>query len=220
MNNYKISFSITLIIIIITCIISYSALKNSAMFNKLKHFPYQEKRSNEYFRMLSAGFVHGDMMHLIINMYVLFMFGEVVEKSFGNIYGPNSGRVVFTILYLMNIVAASIPTYFKNQNNPQFASVGASGAVSGLLFIYIILSPWAGLTFIFFPFINIPAIVLGIGYLIYSSYASKKASGRIDHMAHFYGAIFGIVFLFSTKPEMISYFFERLINDYNTFRFY
>ena len=205
---------ITFIIIGFTCLVSYSALQNRSTFDKLKHFPYQETRTKEFFRLLSAGFVHGDFIHLAINMYVLWMFGGIVEQAFGQIYGANIGRVVFMVMYLLNIVAASIPTLLKHKNNPQFSSVGASGAVSGLVFIYIVLMPYAPLQFIFLPFFDIPAILLGVGYLIYSSFAAKKARTRIDHVAHFYGAIFGIAFLWITKPSYISYFFNTLVNDF------
>lgn len=205
---------ITLIIIGFTCLVSYSALKDRSTFEKLKHYPYQETRTKEYFRLLSAGFVHGDYIHLAINMYVLWMFGGIVEQSFGVIYGVNMGRIVFMVMYLLNIIAASIPTLLKHKNNPQFASVGASGAVSGLVFIYIVLMPYAPLQFIFLPGLKIPAILLGVGYLIYSSYAAKKARTRIDHVAHFYGAIFGIAFLWITKPEYIGHFFTKLIDGF------
>ena len=205
---------ITLIIIGFTCLVSYSALKDRSALEKLKHYPYQETRTKEYFRLLSAGFVHGDYIHLAINMYVLWMFGGIVEQSFGQIYGANLGRVVFMVMYLLNIIAASIPTLLKHKNNPQFASVGASGAVSGLVFIYIVLMPYAPLQFIFLPGLKIPAILLGVGYLIYSSYAAKKARTRIDHVAHFYGAIFGIAFLWITKPVYIGHFFTQLIDGF------
>lgn len=211
--------TVTLLIIIVTSIISYLALQNPEMLQKLKHFPYQEKRAREYYRMLSGGFVHGSLLHLIINMYILFMFGEQIEHYFDTLYGENIGRIVFVVMYLLNIIAASIPTYFKNRDNMQFASVGASGAVSGLLFIFIAIRPWYPLQFIFLPFIDIPAIVIGIGYLIYSSYASRQNRGRIDHMAHFYGAIFGVAFLWLTKPSMFSLFLDRLVNDFSKYYF-
>ncbi len=206
---------ITIIIIIFTCLVSYTSLNNRVQFEKLKHYPYQEKRAKEFYRMLSAGFVHGDFIHLAINMYVLYMFGGIVENAFEDvIYGKHVGKIVFLVMYLLNIVAASIPTYFKHKNNASFASVGASGAVSGLVFIYIVLMPYAPLQFLFLPFIDIPAILLGVGYLIYSSYAAKKAKTRIDHVAHFYGALFGIAFLWISKPEYISHFFNTLVNKF------
>lgn len=211
MNNH-IGLSVTLIIILITGLISFQAFRNQPLFNKLKHFPYQEKRTKEFYRLLTAGFVHGDMMHLLVNMYVLYMFGLQVENAFGVIYGASIGRYVFLIMYLLNIVFASLPTFAKHKDNPGFASVGASGAVSGILFIFIVLRPWHPLQFIFLPFIDIPAIILGVGYLLYSSYAAKKQGGRIDHMAHFYGALFGVLFLWTTKPQMILEFYHQLIS--------
>lgn len=116
------------------------------------------------------------------------------------------------LMYLLNIIAASLPTYFKHKDNPGFASVGASGAVSGLVFIFVVIAPWTSLSFLFIPILKIPAIVLGIGYLIYSSIAAKRSSSRIDHVAHFYGALFGVAFLWITKPIMFNHFINSFMN--------
>lgn len=210
---------ITILLIIFTCLISYNAFNHRDRFEKLKHYPYQEIRNKEYYRLLSAGFVHGDYIHLAVNMYVLYSFGSIVEYTFTkeSMYGPFLGRIVFIILYLLNVVAASIPTLLKHKDNYGFSSVGASGAVSGLVFIYIALFPYQGIGFIFLENISFPAILMGIGYLIYSSYAAKKANSRIDHVAHFYGALFGIAFLWITRPHTIREFFTTLINDFPLF---
>ena len=207
------TFSITLLIIIFTCLVSYRALTDQQTFERLKHYPYQESRTKEYYRLLSSGFVHGDYIHLAVNMYVLYMFGETVEKTFeqAGLFGKPMGKVIFFLLYLANVIAASVPTYFKHKDNPGFASIGASGATSGILFIFIVLYPYAPLNFIFIP-IDIPAIILGIGYLVYSSYAAKKGGARIDHMAHFYGAIFGIAMFWILKPRMIRHFINSVVD--------
>jgi len=209
----EINISLTLIIIGVTAVVSMLALNNQNLLNKLKHYPVAEKGNGEFYRFLSSGFVHGSIGHLLINMYVLWTFGEVIENAFGQIFG-NFGRLVFLIFYLSCIVIADIPSYFKNINNPRFASVGASGAVSGIVFIYIVFFPYNGLTFIFFPFFAIPAIYLGIGYLIYSSWASKNSQDGIDHSAHFAGAIYGLLFIFIAKPSLISSFFNQVVSGF------
>lgn len=205
---------ISLIIIIFTCLVSYTSFNNRTQFEKLKHYPYNEFRTKEYFRLLSAGFVHGDYIHLAVNMYVLYNFGTIVETVFTQeeFFGPFMGRIVFLVMYLINIIAASIPTLIKHKDNPRFASVGASGAVSGLVFIFVVLFPYEILKLFFI--IPIPSILLGVGYLIYSSYAAKNGQSKIDHVAHFYGAIFGVAFLWIAKPKMISHFFNTLINGF------
>ena len=208
--------SITLLIIIVTCIVSYYAgltpqdrQSRPGVFNQLKHYPVAEKQNKEYYRFLSSGFVHGSWMHLLFNMYVLYMFGETVENVFVAKFG-SFGRIAYLIMYLAGIMVADIPSYLRHQSNPRFASIGASGAVSSVLFIYIMFFPLAKLTFIFFPFFDFPAIVLGIGYLIYSSWASKNGRDNIDHSAHFAGAIFGIVFIIVTYPKVISHFIQSV----------
>ncbi len=207
---------ISILIIIFTVLVSYTSFNNRQQFEKLKHYPYNEFRTKEYFRLLSAGFVHGDYIHLAINMFVLYSFGSIIEKVFtmDQFYGPVMGRIVFLGMYLLNIVAASIPTFYKHRHNPRFASVGASGAVSGLVFIYVVIFPYDQISLLILPFIGFPAILLGVGYLIYSSYAAKKSNDNIDHVAHFYGALFGIAFLWATKPNMINHFFRTLVNDF------
>ena len=208
--------SITILIIVVTCIVSYYAgltpqdrQSRPGVFNQLKHYPVAEKRNKEYYRFLSSGFVHGSWMHLIFNMYVLYEFGSTVELTFVNIFG-SFGRIAYLLMYLVGIVIADIPSYLRHQSNPSFASIGASGAVSSVLFIYIMFFPLNGLTFVFFPFFAFPAIVLGIGYLVYSSWASKNRNDNIDHSAHFAGAIFGIVFIIVTYPKVIGQFIQEV----------
>ena len=204
--------SLTLIIIIITSLISYQALNNREVFIKLQHHPYSEQRNKEYYRLLTSGFVHGSWMHLIINMFVLYQFGEYVEKRFILEFGETFGRLNYLILYLLTIVFADIPTYLKHRNNPGFASIGASGAVSGILFVFVLFLPWNMLLLFFI--IPVPAIIAAIGYLVYSSWASNNTQDHIDHEAHFYGAIFGLGFAVLLEPRWISLFIDKLIYDF------
>lgn len=202
--------SITLIIIIITAIISWQALENRNRLQLLKHYPYQEARTGEWYRFLSSGFVHGSFLHLALNMYVLYIFGEYVEQYFVIRIGGTWGRILYLLFYLAAIIVADIPTYLKHRNNPGFASVGASGAVSGILFIFIMIRPWE-ILYLFF-ILPIPAIIAGIGYLVYSSWASNNRQDHIDHMAHFYGALFGIVFALLALPGIGADFISQLIH--------
>ncbi len=209
-TNRYMAFNITLIIIIVTCLISYQAIKDVSLKYKLAHVPYKVKRNKEYYRFISSGFVHADYMHLGVNMFVLFMFGGMVESSFDQLYGPLYGRFVFVLCYILTIIAADLGSYFRHQNNPHFVSLGASGATSGILFISIALDPWNEL-FLFLIPIPIPAFIVGIGYVIYSYYADKKANDRINHAAHLYGALFGLAFFWITQPQMIGYFYRKLM---------
>ena len=199
--------SITIIILIVTGLISYQGLNRHDIVEKLKHHPYSEHNNKEYYRLLSSGFVHGSMTHLMINGFVLYMFGEQIENVFGGLYGENMGRIVFLVLYLTAIIAGDLPTHFKHKSNYNYSAVGASGATSALVMIYCILAPWSW--FIYPP---VPAIVFAVGYLVYSSWAdrSNKADG-IGHSAHLYGALWGLVFFLSTKPEVFSSFVQKLM---------
>ncbi len=200
--------SLTLIIVILTSLISYNCFQDRQRFGNLLHSPYQEKRSNQYYRLLTSGFLHGSMGHLLINMYVLFIFGEVIENYFLSIFGEMLGRLYFLLLYILTIIAANIPTFLIHKDNAHFSSVGASGAVSGLIFVFILFLPWHMLLLFFV--IPCPAIIAGVLYLVYSSWAAKKGTDRIDHVAHFAGAVFGFLFTIMLEPAIFTNFLHAL----------
>jgi membrane associated rhomboid family serine protease len=204
--------SITLILVIITCLVSYQAFQNPELFHKLKHNPYMVDRGKEYYRFLSSGFVHADWMHLIINMYVLYQFGEFVEHKFIFHFGELMGRLNFTLLYLITLLLSDVPSYLKHRHNPHFSSVGASGAVSGIIFVFVLFNPWAILLLFFI--IPIPAIVAAVLYLAYSSWASNRARDFINHDAHFFGAVTGLLLALIMKPSFFLVFWDRLINEF------
>lgn len=203
--------SVTILIIAVNVILSWQAFSRHDMFEKLKHWPYAEKRNKEYLRLLSGTFLHGDMMHLIFNMYALYTFGTLVETQYVDHFGITTGRINYILLYLVSGVFANIMTYHKHQDHAQFASVGASGSVSGIMFSFIIFYPWAELLLFFV--IPIPGIIAAVLYLIYSSYAAKKGHGMIDHTAHFWGAVAGFVLTILFKPALLNYFVNHLMSN-------
>jgi membrane associated rhomboid family serine protease len=203
-------FSLTLAIVVITVLTSMSAFNNSATLQKMIFSPYWIKRRKEYHRFITSGFIHGSWMHLLFNMFVLHSFGSSTEMYFGEIFG-GMGKWLYIIMYLTAIVISEIYSYFKHQDNPNYASLGASGAVSAVVFASILINPWVGVVFIFFPFFPIPGFVIGILYLIYSAYMAKKGSDNIGHYAHFFGAIFGFIFPVLFKPQLIIHFFNEII---------
>ncbi|MEL6989151.1 MAG: rhomboid family intramembrane serine protease, partial [Bacteroidota bacterium] len=206
-------YLVTICIIVITVIISMQGFNNPEVVGKLKHWPIAEKQNNEWYRFLTGGFVHGSWLHLIINMYVLYEFGRVVELYFKAAFGQMFGPMIYLLTYLLIIILADIPSYLKHKNNPGWASVGASGAVSGILFIVMFFDPWSWILLYFI--IPIPFILAGILYLVYSAWAEKKASGKIDHSAHFYGAVLGILAVLIldnfTKWEFVKTFIAKLL---------
>lgn len=202
--------TLTLIIVILTSIISYNCFEDRSKMAALLHSPHHETTSGEYHRLLTSGFVHGGWAHLLINMYVLYGFGEYVEYRFLGMFGEVKGRIFFLLVYLLTIVLANIPTLLKHRNNPAFRSVGASGAVSGILFIFVLLEPWSPGMRLFFV-IPIYPIIFGVLYLAYSSWASKNSNDMIDHDAHFAGAVAGMGLAIILKPALLTHFLNAVV---------
>lgn len=200
--------SLTLIIIIVTSLISYQAFSNQGMSRKLHHSPFIESREKQYFRLLTSGFLHGGWGHLLVNMFVLYFFGEKVEQIFSIEFGLTMGRLNYVLLYIFSIIGANLATYFKHRNNPSFASLGASGAVSAVVFASILFAPWDCLYL--YGIVPIQGIIGGILYLGWSTWASKNRRDHVDHDAHLWGAIFGFVFTIILNPEFFSSFLAQL----------
>ncbi len=204
--------NITTILVIITCIVSLLCFNNKVLFDSLKHYPYAEARNRQFYRWITSGFVHGDMIHLLVNMFVFYQFGGAIERYFTLYFGLVGGSVLYLVTYLLIIIMADIRTYYKHINNPYFASVGASGGVSGILFIYILLYPWSMLGL--YAIIPVPAIIFGALYLWYSTWAAKNQQGNIDHDAHFYGAVAGVLIAIITRPAIVVEFITSLVRDF------
>jgi membrane associated rhomboid family serine protease len=203
--------TLTIVIIILTVIASIAAFNDVQLKSKLMLIPDLMRRQGDYHRFITHGLVHADYMHLGINMFVLYSFGEIVEQYFGYLFG-NSGNLLFIALYVLSIVLSSIPSFLKNRFNPSYASLGASGAVSAVVFASILLIPWpesGGIRFFFIP-IDIPPIIFGLLYLMYSAYMARAARDNINHDAHFYGAVFGFLFPIALKPELFNWFLTQL----------
>lgn len=201
--------TVTLVIIILTALLSIQGFANPGMRYKGSLVPYRIFNDGEYYRVLSSGFFHADWLHLIVNIYVLYIFGEHLEFAFGLLF-PKGGTLLFIGMYLSAIVAANISTVIRYREVPHYTGLGASGAVSAVLFAFILLYPTQSLMLLFIP-IPIPAIVMGGLYLIYSAYMARKASDNINHEAHFYGAVYGMLFLIVFKPELALYFFQSIM---------
>lgn len=204
---------ITYIILAITCFVSYKAFEDVELKRKFIFNAYFIKQKQEYYRMFSHGLIHADWMHLGFNMYVLYSFGSNVEPIFVVLFGEKMGMVNYSILYVGGIAIASIYSYFKHQDNIYYNALGASGAVSAILFSSIALAPLSGIGIIFIPG-SIPAWIFGILYLLYSNYMAKKGTDNIGHDAHFWGAVYGVVFTFAMKPELIDNFILQIKSQF------
>ena len=202
----------TIIIIILTALISYRAFTDGELRSKLIFSPVAIKERGEYYRFLTHGFIHADLRHLLFNMWALYIFGETAEAIFSQfLFGATFGKLAMLIFYCAAIVAASIPDYLRHQDNRYYSSLGASGGVAAMLWPYVMWAPWNW--FIFPP---LPAILLGVGYIIYSHYADKKGGGNIGHNAHLWGAIFGlvayVVLSLAFEPGLMTDFVVKLLH--------
>lgn len=193
-------------IIIITVIISLIAWQNRTFMGRLVFDPISIKRFKQYDRFVTHGFIHADGMHLFFNMFTLYFFGRVIERF----YITQFGSLGFVGFYVLAVVAAIIPTYLKNQHNPHYLSLGASGAVSAVLFSFVLFAPWE--TLYFFGILPIPAIVFAILYTAYSIYADRRGTGNTNHSAHLFGAAFGVVATIAIEPKLILHFISALLN--------
>ena len=202
-------FSATNILLGITGILSLLCFNNETLRSKLVHSPYLESRNKEYYRMLTSGFIHNDYLHLLINCFVIYSFGNVVESYYKQYLGETNGLYLYVALYLVTIVASDMFSYFKHENNPSYAALGASGTASGLLYSTILFSPWS--KFYLYAAIPIPAIIFGFLYLAYESYMSKRAMDNIGHDAHISGAIFGFLFTAVLVNDAFMDFFYKLM---------
>lgn len=185
--------SITVILIIITVIISLIAFQNDSLRDRLIFYPVDIAQKNQYYRFITYGFLHADLMHLIFNMYAFYLFGEYTEKKFDEMFGSN-GPVFFILMYFLSLIACTIPDYVNHRHNHQYRSLGASGAVSAVVFAYILLNPIQGIGLLFIP-IFIPGFIFGIIFIAVSYYLGRKGGSSVNHGAHIWGAIFGVVFL-------------------------
>ncbi len=202
---------ITIIIVIITAIISIISFQNPVFMSRYDFSPYRISQRKEYYRFISHAFLHADWIHLLINMIVLFSFGVYVEREFSfleNAGHIRSGLLSFVLLYFSAILISSLTTFLKKRKDPYYIAVGASGAVSAVLFTSIFFSPLEKI--LLYGILPMPGIVFGILYLAYSSYMGKKDKDHINHDAHLWGAIYGIIFPVLLEPSQINLFFHQL----------
>jgi len=200
--------SIPLFIILLNVIISIYAFSNQNTFERLCFMPEKVWYYKDWIRILSSGFLHANWNHLLFNMLTLYFFGQGVENYFMMLYG-NAGHIVFVIFYFAAIVVANLPDLYVEKDNHNYRAVGASGAVSAILFAYILFNPTAVLLIQFF--IPCPAALFGIGYLAYSFYMAKRGMDNIGHLAHFGGAIFGFVFPLLYQLSLFIDFINQII---------
>jgi len=197
--------SVTLIIIIITCIVSIPSLQRDDVKEKFLFWPYMIQRHGQYYRFLSGALVHADTMHLLFNMVTLYSFGMAIERFLYPIFFQDQSLQLYIILYVLAIIFSCIPDFFRYREVYGYRALGASGAVSAVIFSAILLEPSMPLRFFFIP-IDIPGWVFGFIFLGLSAYLAKRGGGNIGHNAHFWGGVFGLIF---------TYLASRVFTDVN-----
>lgn len=195
--------SITIIIIIITSLVSIAAFRSDKVMDDLIFYPPAITNNKQYYRFITCGLIHADMGHLFFNMYAFYLFGNITEEIFNGIFG-NYGKILYIIMYVLALIVCVIPSYLKNKTNSGYRSLGASGAVSAVVFAYILLNPLQGIGLIFIP-VYMMGFLFGIIYLLVSYWLDQKGGGRINHSAHIWGALFGIVFLIVASKLFSTY---------------
>lgn len=178
-------------IIGITVLISVFSFNHAALFERLKFSPYTIKHQNEGWRFISYGLVHADWLHLLINMWVLYSFGDIVEKVFKLNFGVK-GMFYYLLFYIGGILFSVLFDFRKYKDNVYYSAVGASGAVSAVVFSSILIYPVSRILVFPFPF-GIPGWLFGLLYLVYMVYMQKNGHDNIGHSAHFWGAVFGMI---------------------------
>ncbi|MEX0648107.1 MAG: rhomboid family intramembrane serine protease [Balneolaceae bacterium] len=189
--------SVTYIIIGITAAVSLTALYVSPKLLDLGMLrPYRTVRKQTWHEILTSGFLHAGMGHLLVNMFVLFFFGVVIEQSLGGSQ--------FLALYLSGLVVSAIPSLIKHRDEPNYATLGASGAVESVLFSFIFLFPTEKIILILLP-VPIPAWLFGLAFLGYSVFENKRGAGKVNHEAHIAGAVWGVLYMLLFIPGSLDH---------------
>ncbi|MDA0314304.1 MAG: rhomboid family intramembrane serine protease [Bacteroidetes bacterium] len=201
-------FSLTTLLIGITALSSIIAFGKPVLLDRWMFIPYRIKQRNQWDRFVLSGFIHKDYMHLLFNMFTFYFFGGVVERFFKFQFGLELGGLIFLGFYLTALVIADIPTYLKQQGNSYYKALGASGGTSATVFASIILMPLSDICL--FGLLCLPGFLLGGFFLIYSFIKGQQGQDNINHDAHLYGAIFGILCILLLSPGSAAMFFEQL----------
>jgi membrane associated rhomboid family serine protease len=206
LKGFAVSINSNLIIIAVTCLVSILAFNNGRLVQQLILWPPAIARNHQYYRLVTYGFLHADPAHLLFNMFTLYSFGNAMDALYTRYLGPFG----FVLFYVGGLVASILPTYLRNRDNSNYRSLGASGAVSAVLFAFILLQPWASL--LIFGVVPIPAIVFAIAYVAYTFYMERRGRDNINHSAHLWGALYGVLFTIAMEPRVLNLFLVNLMH--------
>jgi membrane associated rhomboid family serine protease len=189
------------VIFVFTIITSLYAFYDHSLYGKFMLHPYSVSKGQNIYTLITSGLVHADWMHLFFNMFTFYAFAFTLESLMGSWQ--------FGLLYFLGLILSDLPTVFKHKDHFNYNSLGASGAISAVLFSYILFNPMSKIYIMFIP-IGIPAVVFGILYLVYCAYASRNSRDHINHDAHFFGALTGLIFTIIFVPGILQNFITML----------
>lgn len=192
------------LIFVFTVITSLYAFYDNSIYGKFMLHPYSVSRGKNIFTLITSGLIHADWMHLFFNMFTFYAFAFTLERLMGSWQ--------FGLLYFLALILSDLPTVFRYKDNFNYNSLGASGAISAVLFSYILFNPMSKIYIMFIP-IGIPAVIFGFLYLIYCAYASRNSRDGINHDAHFYGALTGLIFTIIFVPGILQNFIGILTGN-------
>ena len=200
---------VTLIIIAVTSLVSVLCFTGTVPYERMLFNAYSTWHKKEWYRLFSYGLVHGGWAHLFFNMITLYCFGRVTEQYFGAFFGETTGIILYIVLYVSALVVSSIADLVKYKDDIGYNAVGASGAVSAVLFASILFEPKMGI-FIYLIPIPVPGYVFAPLYLLYCWYMARRNLDNIGHTAHFWGAVYGLVFPLVFRPDILQHFLRQL----------
>jgi len=190
------------VIFALTIAVSAIAFSSDWVYENFILHPASVYHGKGLHTLITSGFIHADLMHLFFNMFSFYFFAFTLEGILGHWQ--------FALLYSLSLILSDLPTVARYKDNYNYRSLGASGAISAVIFSFILFDPLAGMGFVFLPGIDIPAVVFGALYLVYCSYASKRQLGNINHDAHLFGAISGIMITIILKPHVLTTFVHAI----------
>lgn len=201
MEQYITLYPVASVIFVLTLITTIMAFSNETLYGKLMLHPYSVSKGKYLYTIITSGLIHKDWMHLVFNMISFYCFAFGLEGIIGHWQ--------FAVLYILSLILSDIPSIVKHKNDFWYHSLGASGAISAVIFSYILFSPMSKMMIIPIP-IPIPAIIFGVLYLVYCSYASKYSQDAINHDAHLFGALSGLGITIILFPGVVPYFFNQV----------
>lgn len=202
-------YPVTYLLIAVNLLFSILGFSNPSFVNKTIMWPYGVKRNKQYGRFITSGFLHADWTHLFFNMFTFYFFGRNVEYLYYQY--ELGGKVSYLLLYFLALIISDLPSYFKNQDDPTYRSLGASGAVSAVVFASIIFSPWSRIYI--FGAIPLSAFLFAMLYIVYCVYMGKRGNDNVNHDAHLWGSVFGLLFTIALIAALNSSLFDVILKE-------